>query len=81
MLIVMRDRGLAWGGGIAAVLAAAGLAVYVSFVGLYRANELAGVAGVFVALAGVGVAVYGVIRAHRDAASQDTAGRGIGHRI
>ena len=75
MLIVMRGRGLTWGGGAAAVLTAAGLAAYVAVVGLYRANELAGVAGVFVGLAGVGVAVFGVIRAHRDAVSQNTVGR------
>lgn len=71
----MSGRALAWGGGAAAVLTMAGLAAYIAVVGLGKANGLAGVVGVFVGLAGVGVAAYGVVQAHRDAVAQATATR------
>lgn len=44
-----------------AVTAVVGLGVYLTRVGLEDADKLASVLGLFVALAGLGVAVYGVI--------------------
>ncbi len=63
---------LAWAGGVTVVLAIAGLAAYLGAAGLSQANELAGVAGGFVGLAGLGVAVYGVVQAHKDAVSSSS---------
>ncbi|MFI6457859.1 hypothetical protein ACIBF6_40660 [Streptosporangium amethystogenes] len=57
----MRGRVLVWAGAGIAVAALAGLGVYLSRVGLDEADKLASVIGLFVALAGLGVAVYGVV--------------------
>jgi hypothetical protein len=70
----MSSRVLAWVGGVAAGAAVAGLGVYFAVAGLGKASELAGVAGVFIGLAGLVVAVYGVRQAHRDAVTSSEAG-------
>ncbi|MEV4456180.1 hypothetical protein [Microbispora sp. NPDC049633] len=57
----MRGWGPVWGGAGVAVAALAALGVYLSQVGLDKADKLASVIGLFVALAGLGVAVYALI--------------------
>ncbi|MFB4281048.1 hypothetical protein ACBJ59_37565 [Nonomuraea sp. MTCD27] len=57
----MRKRRLVWGGVVVAVVAMAGLGVYFVRVGLEHADKLASVIGVFVALVGLVIAVYGVV--------------------
>ncbi|WP_182884718.1 hypothetical protein [Microbispora sp. H10885] len=57
----MRGAVPVWGGAGVAVAALAGLGVYLSQVGLDKADKLASVAGLFVGLAGLGVAVYGLV--------------------
>jgi len=74
MLVGMTARVLAWTGGVVAVMAAAGLGAYLGVVGLGMANEVASVASAFVGLAALGVAVYGVVRAHQDAVTAGSAG-------
>lgn len=71
----MSKRQMAWCGVTAALLACAGLGIYFGFAGLSKANELAGVIGLFVALAGLGVAVWGVVatRPGQPAADQTVA--------
>ncbi|MEV4364552.1 tetratricopeptide repeat protein, partial [Nonomuraea sp. NPDC049625] len=54
----MRRRVPLWAGSMVAVAAAAGLAVYLVRVGLDDADKLASVIGLFVAVAGLGVAGY-----------------------
>ncbi|MGW6501349.1 hypothetical protein [Nonomuraea angiospora] len=54
----MRRRVPLWAGSIVALAAAAGLAVYLVRVGLDDADKPAGVIGLFVAVAGLGVAGY-----------------------
>ncbi|SEG57675.1 hypothetical protein SAMN05444920_103255 [Nonomuraea solani] len=56
----MRKRVLVWSGAVVAVAALAGLGVYFVRVGLEEADRLASVIGVFVALAGLAVAIYGL---------------------
>jgi hypothetical protein len=65
----MSGRVLVWAGGVVVVLACAALGAYLAVAGLSKANELVGAGGGFIALASLGVAAYGVIQAHRDAAS------------
>ncbi|WP_182876871.1 hypothetical protein [Microbispora sp. H10670] len=57
----MRGAVPVWGGAGVAVAALAGLGVYLSRVGLDKADKLASVVGLFVGLAGLGVAVYGLV--------------------
>ncbi|WP_182902266.1 hypothetical protein [Microbispora sp. H10830] len=57
----MRGWGPVWGGAGVAVAALAALGVYLSQVGLDKADKLASVIGLFVALAGLGTAVYGLV--------------------
>ncbi|MFC4114794.1 hypothetical protein [Nonomuraea zeae] len=59
----MSKRALVWTGAVVAVAALVGLGVYFARVGLADADQLASVIGVFVALAGLGVSVYGLITA------------------
>lgn len=61
----MRGWGPVWGGAGVAVAALAALGVYLSQVGLDKADKLASVVGLFVALVGLGVAVYGLIAERR----------------
>lgn len=55
-------RALVWAGALVAVAAMAGLAAYFAMMGLDAADKLASVIGGFVALAGLGVTVYGLVR-------------------
>jgi hypothetical protein len=64
-------RVLAWAGGAVAVVAAAGLGVYLWVAGLSKASELASVVVGFAALIGAGIAWYGVVQAHKDALAAD----------
>ncbi|MGW5263596.1 hypothetical protein ACWEQG_21720 [Microbispora sp. NPDC004025] len=70
----MRGWGPVWGGAGVAVAALAALGVYLSRVGLDKADKLASVIGLFVALAGLGVAVYGLI------AERSSGGGGVRQR-
>ncbi|WP_161627981.1 hypothetical protein [Microbispora catharanthi] len=54
-------RVLTWAGGIAALGAGSALAVYLSMVGLDKADKLASVIGLFVGLAGLVVGVWGLL--------------------
>jgi hypothetical protein len=58
-------RVLAWASAITGGLALIGLGVYFVVIGLDRANKLAGVTGVFAALIGLGLSVYGVVLTRR----------------
>ncbi|TDD58313.1 hypothetical protein [Actinomadura rubrisoli] len=57
----MRGRVLVRGGAVVAAMATVGLGGYFAAVGLDEADKLASVIGVFVALAGLAVAVYGLV--------------------
>lgn len=57
-----RLRTLTWSGAGIAILVLAGLGAYFAIVGLDKANELAGIIGVFVGLAGLSLSVYGIVR-------------------
>jgi hypothetical protein len=61
----MTSRQIAWCGGAVAVLACAALGIYFGSVGLSKANALAGVIGLFVAVAGLGVSAWGILAARR----------------
>lgn len=53
---------LLWAGGLLTATAVIGLGIHFLDVGLDRADKLASAIGVLVALAGLGVAVYGLVR-------------------
>lgn len=57
----MNTRLMIWGGVAVTVLACIGLGVYFGFAGLSKATDLAGIIGMFIAVAGLGVSVWGVI--------------------
>ncbi|MFF4617730.1 hypothetical protein [Nonomuraea jabiensis] len=61
MMAAMHRRILIWAGVVVTVAAMAGLGVYFWRVGLDDADKLASVIGAFVALAGLGTAVYGLV--------------------
>jgi hypothetical protein len=63
-----------WGGAVVTVLALAGLAVYLAEIGLGKADELSSVIGVFVAVAGLAMSGYGLVRERRNATSAATPG-------
>ncbi len=65
MMAGMAGRVLVWGGVVAAAAALVGLGGYLAGVGLERADKLAGVIGLFVALVGLGVSVYGLVAGRR----------------
>ncbi|MGI5159544.1 hypothetical protein [Microbispora sp. CA-102843] len=69
-------RVLTWAGGIAALGAGSALAVYLSSVGLDKADKLASVIGLFVGLAGLGVGVWGLLLARRQEAHAPASGAG-----
>lgn len=76
----MRARVPVWGGAGVAVAALVGLGVYFATVGLDEADKLASVIGVFVAVAGLGVAVYGLIAERRTVGSSGGGGEGVRQR-
>ncbi|MEV4020597.1 hypothetical protein AB0J35_59980 [Nonomuraea angiospora] len=59
--VSMRGRVLVWGGALIVVVALVALGLYLTRVGLDKADKLASVIGLFVAVAGLGVAVYGLV--------------------
>ncbi len=61
----MPGRILKWVAGVVAVAAAIGMGIYLAIVGLNEASQLATVAGAFISLAGLALAVYGIIAARR----------------
>jgi high-affinity Fe2+/Pb2+ permease len=61
-----------WGGAVVTVLALVGLAVYLAEIGLGKANELSSVIGVFVAVVGLVMSGYGMVRERRRASSAAT---------
>lgn len=61
----MTGRTLAWTGGAVTSVATAGLITYFAAVGLDEANKIASVISAIIGLAGLAVAVYGVLVAHR----------------
>ncbi|MEV7802461.1 hypothetical protein AB0O28_05895 [Microbispora sp. NPDC088329] len=71
-----RTRILTWAGGIAALGAGAALAVYLSSVGLDKADKLASVIGLFVGLAGLAVAVWGLLPTRRQETTPPASGTG-----
>jgi hypothetical protein len=72
----MRLRVPLWvaAGAAVAAVAVVGLAVYFVVVGLDEADKLASVVGLFVALVGIGLAVYGMAGARRGGPSDGGAG-------
>jgi hypothetical protein len=63
------------------MIAAIGLGAYLGVAGLSGANELAGVLSGFAALAGLGVAAYGVVQAHKDALESKSREPGSGQSV
>ncbi len=59
----MKSRVMIWGGITVTVLACIGLGIYFGFAGLSKATDLSGIIGMFVAVAGLGVSLWGVITA------------------
>jgi hypothetical protein len=71
-------------GGIAVtVLACIGLGVYFGLAGLSKATDLAGIIGMFIAVAGLGVSVWGVIgaRGGQSADGQSVTGSGVSGQV
>lgn len=56
---------MAWAGGFVAAAASGGLLWYFSRVGWEKASWVAGVAGLFVAVVGLSVAIWGLVLQHR----------------
>jgi hypothetical protein len=71
MMVGMRRRVLMWAGTGVTVVALAGLGVYFGVVGLEKADMLASVIGVFIAVAGLAVAVYALSGNRRDTGTGD----------
>ncbi|MFD4232687.1 hypothetical protein [Streptomyces sp. NPDC058545] len=61
----MTGKALAWSGGIVTAVAWGGCIWYFKRVGLEEATSLAGVAGLFVAVASLVVAIWGLVLQHR----------------
>ena len=72
----LKTRLMTWGGITIGVLACIGLAVYFSIAGLSKATDLAGIFGLFVAVASFGVSLWGVMIARHapPAEGQSVAG-------
>ena len=71
----MTGRVLKWAGGLVAVAALVALGGYFAAVGLDKADELASVIGVFVAVVGLAVTAYGMVADRRAAGGGQGAGR------
>ncbi|MET7861452.1 hypothetical protein ABZS81_30495 [Streptomyces sp. NPDC005318] len=70
----MSGKAMAWSGGIVAAAASGGLIWYFGRVGWERASWVAGVAGLFVAVAGLAVTIWGLVLQQRaDAGGQHVA--------
>ncbi|WP_030453258.1 hypothetical protein [Herbidospora cretacea] len=78
MMTAMRGRWLVWIGAAIAVAALAGLGFYMARVGLEKADQLASVLGLVVAVTGLGIIVYGLVAARRDGRSSAGSGRSEG---
>ena len=61
--------------------AAAGLGAYFAVAGLDQASKVSSVAVMFIGLAGLVVAAYGIVRAHGDAQNPSAAGAAGGQRV
>jgi hypothetical protein len=61
--------------------AAAGLGAYFAVAGLDQASKVSSVAVMFIGLAGLVVAAYGIVRAHGDAQNPSAAGPAGGQRV
>ncbi|WP_433187841.1 hypothetical protein [Actinoallomurus sp. CA-150999] len=72
----MTGRVLKWGGGLIAVAALVALGAYFVAVGLDKADKLASVIGVFVAVVGLAVSVYGMAADRRAAGGGQATGGG-----
>jgi hypothetical protein len=70
----MSGRWLMWCGGVVAVAAAVGLGVYVAVAGLDEADKLASVLGALAGLAGLIVAIYGVMLDRQGGGGQPAGG-------
>ncbi|MEU8362714.1 hypothetical protein AB0C27_42545, partial [Nonomuraea sp. NPDC048882] len=75
MMAGMRGRVLVRAGAAVAVAAMAGLGVYFAKVGLDEADKLASVIGVFLALVGPAMSVYGLVVGRRSGSVQQEASR------
>ncbi|MBA2949590.1 hypothetical protein [Streptomyces himalayensis] len=62
---VMTGKALAWSGGIVTAVTSGGLIWYFNRVGLEKATSLAGVAGLFVAIASLIVTIWGLVLQYR----------------
>lgn len=65
----MSSRVAKWGGCALALTAAIGLGIYLSQVGLDKADQLSSVLGMFAGLAGLGLAIAGFVTGRRDSTS------------
>jgi hypothetical protein len=61
----MKERLLAWSGGLIITVALVGFLVFIAVAGLNQASELAGVVGALVAVAGLALTVAGLVAARR----------------
>lgn len=75
MMSFMTGRVLKWAGGLVAVAALVALGAYFAAVGLDKADKLASVIGVFVAVVGLAVSVYGMAADRRAAGDGQAGGR------
>lgn len=81
MMAGKSGRVLAWAGGLVMLAAAAGLGAYFAVAGLDQASKVSSVAVMFIGLAGLVVAVYGIVRAHGDAQNPSAAGAAGGQKV
>jgi hypothetical protein len=74
---------MTWGGIIVTVLACTGLGIYLALAGLSRATDLASIISMFIAVAGLGVSVWGVIaaRGSQPVGGQSVTGSQIGGHV
>ncbi|HET6191479.1 MAG TPA: hypothetical protein VFE59_31295 [Trebonia sp.] len=61
----MKERLLAWSGGLIITVAIVGFLVFIAVAGLNKASELAGVIGALVAVAGLALTVAGLVASRR----------------
>ncbi|MGW3353537.1 hypothetical protein ACWDA3_60545 [Nonomuraea rubra] len=73
----MKGRILTWVGGASTIVAASCLASYFVKVGLDKADKLASVLGLFVALVGLVLAIWGVMLARKSVPSTRTSSQSV----